>query len=250
MLTVASDAALPLGATAGLSMVAGLLYTKRLSGDNRDELLKLLVAASANVYEHANDEGYEYDEKRFLGSRLRRTDVGSRGSGYGYVRYGAYQVVDGPYAGKTILAYEGTFNSDQKWQDFALMLGQFRATADTAEALYRHFRPDFITGHSLGGCTAEVICSRTGCPGAAFNSPGPWSPFVDMNIVDGNKYDGVEFEIHLAVHDPLVGLANVSAGGRAHGHIGSESSGALYWHYNISGQHAITAMVADIGTLS
>ena len=29
---------------------------------------------SANVYEHANDEDYKYDETRFLGSRLRRTD--------------------------------------------------------------------------------------------------------------------------------------------------------------------------------
>ena len=29
---------------------------------------------SANVYEHANDQGYKYDETRFLGNRLRRTD--------------------------------------------------------------------------------------------------------------------------------------------------------------------------------
>ena len=41
---------------------------------------------------------------------------GSKGSGYGFVRYAVYQVASGPYAGKTILAYEGTFSSDQKWQ--------------------------------------------------------------------------------------------------------------------------------------
>ncbi|KAG2440193.1 hypothetical protein HXX76_004305 [Chlamydomonas incerta] len=243
-----SDAAAAVGHATGLNQAMGLMYTKGLSG-NRDELLKLLVAAAANVYEHENNEGYKHDEKRYLGSRLRRTDAGSMGSGYGFVRYAVYQVVGGPYSGKTILAYEGTFSSTQKWQDFSLMLGSFKQTADTAESIFRQVRPDFITGHSLGGCIAEVVCSRTGCRGAAFNSPGPWSPVGKLNVVDGDKYNDVEFEIHLAVADPIVGLANSSAGNRAHGHIGSEQSGAVIWYYSLSGQHGIDAMVGAVGAL-
>ncbi|PNW84672.1 hypothetical protein CHLRE_03g154050v5 [Chlamydomonas reinhardtii] len=244
------DATAAIGHATGLNQAMGLLYTKGLSGQ-RQELLKLLVAASANVYEHANDQGYKYDETRFLGNRLRRTDEGSKGSGYGFVRYAVYQVASGPYAGKTILAYEGTFSSDQKWQDFKLMLGNFKATANTAESIYHQVRPDFITGHSLGGCIAEVVCSRTGCRGAAFNAPGPWSPVAELNVVDGDKYNDVEFEIHLAVADPVVSLANSSSGGRGHGHIGNENSGAVHWHEGagVLGTHGIDCMVAAIGPL-
>ncbi|PNW84673.1 hypothetical protein CHLRE_03g154100v5 [Chlamydomonas reinhardtii] len=224
-------------------------HTNGLSGPHRDELLRLLAAAAANVCQH-EVKGHNCDEDKYLGLRLRRTESGSRCTGAkDYMAYAVYRVVSGPLHNKTILAYQGSSCDAHLVQDFKQMLGRFKSVADKAEAVYEDVGPDFITGHSLGGCIAEVVCSRTGCRGAAFNSPGPWSSEPDHCVVDGDKHGGAEFEIHLAVADPLVALANSNAGRRPHGHIGSEQSGAVHWHFAISGLHSMDAMVNDLGHL-
>ncbi|KAG2454952.1 hypothetical protein HYH02_000779 [Chlamydomonas schloesseri] len=226
-------------------------HTKGLPGPHRDELLRLLAAAAANVCQH-DGKGHKYDENKYLGGRLRRTEWGSRftAGAKDFMAYGVYAVVSGPLHGKIILAYQGSSCDAHLVQDFKQLLGgRFKFVADKAQVIFEDVCPDFITGHSLGGCIAEVICSRTGCPGAAFNSPGPWSPDPDHCVVDGEKHGGVNFEIHLAVADPLVSLANTSAGRMPHSHIGSEASGAVRWHYNISGLHSMDAMVNVLGRL-
>ena len=63
--------------------------------------------------------------------------------------------------------------------------------------------PDYICGHSLGGLIAECVCSETGIPGASFNAPGPWSAVTSNNLLTGNKYNVVKFEVHLTRNDPV-----------------------------------------------
>ena len=67
-------------------------------------------------------------------------------------------ILPAPYSLRTVLCGP---------QDFKQMLGRFKSVADKAEAVYEDVGPDFITGHSLGGCIAEVVCSRCACCGAA-----------------------------------------------------------------------------------
>ncbi|KAG2424126.1 hypothetical protein HXX76_014800 [Chlamydomonas incerta] len=158
-----------------------------------------------------------------------------------------YKVKAGRHAGATILAFEGTNSYTHGIQDLiGVAFARFGPIARVACDIYNSVRPTYVTGHSLGGCIAEVVCSRSGCGGASFNAPGPWSPNPATCIADGDRYDGVRFEIHLANGDPVSCMCNPGAGGADHGHIGSIDNGALVWHYNCGGQHGIDVMLRAI----
>ena len=100
--------------------------------------------------------------------------------------------------------------------------------------------PDFICGHSIGGLIAECVCAHTGLKGAAFNAPGPWAPSGN-NLVDGDNYKNIPFEIHNTKGD-VVSLFGSAAGPKS-SHIGKPK-----WHKH-GGGHAMAALRADIGNL-
>jgi len=108
------------------------------------------------------------------------------------LQYATYTIKQGPYANKTILSFMGTdfSNVEQLYADiwstpFAsdMMTTMATEAADVANRL----QPDFVTGHSLGGIIAEMVCSMTGFKGASFGAIGAFDPFsrVDEAIVDG-----------------------------------------------------------------
>ena len=128
------------------------------------------------------------------------------------IQYGLYEISEGRHKGKKILAYRGTEVSGlvTLLQDISLALpsltyfGQpIKEAIDSAVEITLKHKPDFICGHSLGGLIAECVCSETGIPGASFNAPGPWSTIPSNNLLTGNKYNGVKFEVHLTRNDPV-----------------------------------------------
>ena len=147
------------------------------------------------------------------------------------VQWGLYRVLRGPHQGKAILAIRVTESGRIKavcskgedppgpvaatWrtliQDLDIVLGPgllglpipwlggqalIRQAIDHCVAAARKSGADFVCGHSLGGFLAECVCARTGIPGAAFNSPGPYT-MGPTDCTGGAAFHGVPFEVHL-----------------------------------------------------
>ena len=160
---------------------------------------------------------YEFTGEGFNG-RLKLLDSiaqNSKGDNkYNILQCGLYEILDGRHEGKKILAYRGTDRSDflsasvTIAQDLSLAFpellgGPIRTTIAVAVSIAQDWDPDFICGHSLGGLIAQCVCGETGKPGASFNAPGPWGVIPTNNLLTGNKYDGVKFEVHLTEQDPV-----------------------------------------------
>merc|ERR1712130_666113 len=105
----------------------------------------------------------------------------------------------------------GTDNPTQVGQDLTIIWsGSAIRTAIThATEVAESVKPDYVTGHSLGGLLAECVTSYTAIPGVAFAAPGPVGT---PNLVDGGKFDGVPFKV---IADKKDGVAR--AGGRITG---------------------------------
>ena len=142
---------------------------------------------------------------------------------------GLYEITHGKHQGKTILAYRGTDLSDAVSagvtliQDISLafpggLVGEpIRSAIRVAVKIAEDWDPDFICGHSLGGLIAECVCSATGIPGASFNAPGPRGHLKDSNdLLIGDKYIGVEFEVHLTLLDPVSSVGSILGADLSH----------------------------------
>ena len=155
-----------------------------------------------------------------------------------------YTIKGGDYDGNKICAFRGTDSFMGGVQDIDVVIGGstgiIREVIGWAVQHTRNNDADFICGHSLGGLIAECVCAHTGIRGAAFNAPGPWAASGN-NLVDGNNYNHVPFEIHNTEGD-VVSLFG-SAGGPNSSHIGK-----LKWHKH-GGGHAMAALRAEIGNL-
>jgi len=114
------------------------------------------------------------------------------------LQWGTYTIDQGVYSGKTILAYMGTdpWNIEQVIADiWSVPLGNdmMRNMTDDAVQIALTVMEEvggkenlFITGHSLGGIVAELVCSELGIQGASFGAIGAYDPFsvVDQGVVD------------------------------------------------------------------
>jgi putative lipase involved disintegration of autophagic bodies len=57
-------------------------------------------------------------------------------------------------------------------------------------------KPDYITGHSLGGIIAKLVCTETGIPGASFASLGAIDPFSwSCSLVEHNLHHNVRSKL-------------------------------------------------------
>ncbi len=87
------------------------------------------------------------------------------------------------------------------------MLGgpTIKRVIDLAVEIALEQKATMVCGHSLGGLIAEVVCTRTGIPGASFNAPGP---FGIINLCNIDKASGVPFECHLTEGDIVSKVGN------------------------------------------
>ncbi len=158
------------------------------------------------------------------------------------LQWGIYEIQDGPLANKKILAYRDTDLIIGVNQDLSIALidnGDYiRKVIKLAKNVANDNKVDYLCGHSLGGLIAEAVCSHWGIPGASFNAPGPRSSIEKNNLADGNKYNGVSFEVHVTSNDPVSWLG--SAGGSNSSHIGKP-----HWHYH-KGGHSMKSLREDI----
>jgi len=107
------------------------------------------------------------------------------------LQYAIYTIKKGPHKDKRILSFMGTDpnNLEQILADiwsvpFATQM--MTNMKDEAANIARSLNPDFVTGHSLGGIIAELVCSETGIPGASFAALGAFDPF---SLLDRTNYE-------------------------------------------------------------
>jgi hypothetical protein len=158
------------------------------------------------------------------------------------IQWATYTILQGEHKDKKILSYMGTdfSNFEQVVADifsvpFATDL--MRNMRDEAVAIANAVSPDYITGHSLGGILAELVCSETGIPGASFAVLGAFDPFSKADQESGNtSYNGlVKNSMHQDIAFVVVinnyDLASVIASldGRACSHITSSCNVRWLW---------------------
>ena len=114
------------------------------------------------------------------------------------LQWATYNINQGPHKGKKILAYMGTdfSNVEQVAADIwstPMANNMIKTMANEAKEVAIKEKPDFITGHSLGGLIAEMVCSMTGIPGASFAALGAFDPFsvYDEAILDLVDLDSI-----------------------------------------------------------
>jgi len=150
-----------------------------------------------------------------------------------YLSWGLYRLLeeDGTETETTILAFMGTdsfgdgeldewIELSQLAQDFSIIFAgtSIQAVAQKAVQKYWELNPTYITGHSLGGTIAEMVCDQTGAYGASFGAPGPWGH--EWNLLTEEKYDGAKFSVIMNVNDEVGGFPLLnSASGYEFSHV-------------------------------
>ncbi len=109
-----------------------------------------------------------------------------------------YTINQGDFENRTILAFMGTdfTNIEQIVADIwstPMSTDLIKTMAEEAKRVAESMSPppDYITGHSLGGIIAEMVCSMTGIPGASFGAIGAFDPFtrIEENDLFGTGTD-------------------------------------------------------------
>ena len=118
------------------------------------------------------------------------------------LQWSTYTINQGKHRGETILAIMGTDpanNVEQVITDLwsvPMATDMMRNMANEAREIALAQNATYITGHSLGGIIAEMVCSMTGIPGASFGAIGAFDPYSkrDEQAIDliVNNEDGVQ----------------------------------------------------------
>ena len=222
----------------------GLVNTPSSKRLNDKELLLLLARAAWDSYSLSGDcTGLELRDKQ------RQNSEGD--NWLNGIQYGLYEILGGKHKGKKILAFRGTDLSNAVSGGMTLLqdlsvafpahggpVAPIKLAIKAAVKATWDKDPDFICGHSLGGLIAECVCGETGKPGASFNAPGPWGVVPSNNLLTGDKYDGVKFEVNLTRRDPVSQVGSYM--GPDHSHVGSP-----IWHDG--SDHLMDPMIAEFG---
>jgi hypothetical protein len=112
------------------------------------------------------------------------------------LKWSTYTIMQGSHEGKKVLAFQGTdfSNLEQVLADIwsvPMATDLMRNMRAEAVAVAEEQNPHFITGHSLGGILAELVCSETGIPGASFAALGAFDPFSLMDRASFETQFGV-----------------------------------------------------------
>ena len=158
------------------------------------------------------------------------------------IQWATYTILQGEHKDKKILSYMGTdfSNFEQVVADifsvpFATDL--MRNMRDEAVAIANAESPDYITGHSLGGILAELVCSETGIPGASFAALGAFDPYSQADqelgntsyngLVENNMHQNTAFEVVMNTYDIASAIASID--GSACSHITSSCNVRWLW---------------------
>merc|ERR1711865_154897 len=104
----------------------------------------------------------------------------------------------------------GSRGSTQKQQADQVLAGggpDFFQARTAAVAIGWELKPDFVTGHGVGGSLAECVCSYCGVPGVAFGPlgvVGSNGPMGNPSMADGRRHTGVQFQVVAAKTDRAV----------------------------------------------
>lgn len=186
------------------------------------ELISILAACSKDVY---NDKS---KTSRYKAHWIEKKDLWTLPD----ISAATYKILQGHHKGKIVLAYKGADirNLAQIKQAVATVFGNVGAIKDaiqSARGIASRERPDFVTGHSLGGLLAECVTSYEQIPGANFGSPGPWGSFGNSaTTLTGDAFDGVKFKVVMNSQD-MVGRAVGNAGGSQSSHIVKSTN--IWW---------------------
>jgi hypothetical protein len=75
-----------------------------------------------------------------------------------------------------------------------------------ATAIASSSSPQWVCGHTIGGVYAECVSSALGLNGAGFNTLGPFSPYIDYNILPSLNHQQAKFVIYNTKADPICHL--------------------------------------------
>ena len=136
-----------------------------------------------------------------------QTKIRDATDGKDALQYATYTIKQGPYANKRILSFMGTDTSNVEQSNVEQLYAalwstpmasnMMRTMATEAADVANRLQPDFVTGHSLGGTIAEMVCSMTGFKGASFGAIGAFDPFsrVDEAFADGSAVETSKLSI-------------------------------------------------------
>jgi hypothetical protein len=157
-----------------------------------------------NIFNHFLDQ--ELSPLEVCEEMLTNTDTNPF-DGRNALQWATYTINQGEHEGETILAIMGTeFNpfgfQEQIIADLwsvPMATDLIRNMADDAKNIALEQNATYITGHSLGGIIAEMVCSLTGIPGASFGAIGAFDPYSqdDKDWVDAivSTTDGIQQQL-------------------------------------------------------
>jgi len=182
------------------------LIRKEIHDDEKEKNLVSFITCSALLNLHTLPQAIQ-DAVAFL-LALLDIDYEELCSGVNIVdgkdalQWGWYEIGHGPHQGKTVLAFMGTDlnNIEQIIASTAgLVLYQEILTEmkNEAVAVANDLKPDFVTGHGIGGFLAELVCSETGISGASFAAPSTTNriPFELFDVFLENPGNAINFVV-------------------------------------------------------
>mmetsp|Transcript_21741 Transcript_21741/g.22490 ORF Transcript_21741/g.22490 Transcript_21741/m.22490 type:complete len:257 (+) Transcript_21741:73-843(+) len=181
--------------------MGGGASSRAFSQDLKDiEIIKLMVICSEDVYKL---EQILTKEQLTLEKYEKESNDTNNNLQYGY-----YKILQGTYAGQTILSFRGldSLRGTKQLIDFGSGGDYIRQCINEAVEIAKLLTPNWVCGHTIGGVYAECISSALGISGAAFNTLGPWSPYVNYNILPDLKHQDAKFVVFNTYADPICHL--------------------------------------------
>jgi len=179
-------------------------------------LRQLLAAAAADIYDLSTTTFIGDDDIIKMLSCQEQDRMTQHRVRWGtYVISRSHDYVPKELRGKRILAFRGTEGKTDLITDLSLMglhnpWSNFGTAARYGMNVASMKRPNFVTGHSLGGAIAEVVAAEKKITGASWNGPSVCSrnPLTNhcgllaeaRNMPDLAKH---QFEVWLTREDPV-----------------------------------------------
>lgn len=199
--------------------MGGAPSSRAFSEDLKDiEIIQLMVLCSEDIYKL--DGNILNNKLKLEHFNLENNELNCN------LQYGLYKILEGSHTGETILrlfillfililmiililfSFRGrdSFRGTRQLIDFGSGGPYIRECIDEAVQVAKNLTPNWVCGHTIGGVFAECVSSALGISGAAFNTLGPWSPYMNYNILPDLKHQEAKFVIFNTEADPICHL--------------------------------------------
>lgn len=81
-----------------------------------------------------------------------------------------------------------------------------RQCIEEAIEIARPLCAQWVCGHTIGGVFAQCVSSALGTSGASFNTLGPFSPYINYNILPALNHQNAKFVVYNTKADPICHL--------------------------------------------